>query len=308
MSSHVNAEDTNEIPAASTMQKIQPATPQQVPRSPVKWYTPDRYILGRSIGAGVYASVCEAQDTKLDKTVAIKRCKNIFDNLSDCKRILRELAILQAMDHDCVVRLHDAFVSPPDDELCEAGMGMNDIYMVMECCDTDMRRLIKSDITLETPHVGLLMYNMLCGLKYLHSAGVYHRDMKPANCLVNQDCSVKIADFNLSRAVSGLVEDDQEKVLDAPTAQKRGAQKRELTFHVVSRWYRAPEVILLQRAYTDAIDLWAAGCIFAELLELLPGGPQCEERSPLFPGRRCYPLSPRRNSNMPPEKHQLKEE
>merc|ERR1719217_803195 len=69
--------------------------------------------------------------------------------------------------------------------------------------------------------------------------------------------------------------------------------KRHLTTHVVTRWYRAPEVILLQKNYTDAIDIWSTGCIYAELLQMLPGM-EFKDRGPIFPGSTCFPLSPDR--------------
>merc|ERR1712226_1043957 len=71
----------------------------------------------------------------------------------------------------------------------------------MEICDSDLKKLCRTDVSLQDAHVSTLLYNLLVGLKYLHSAGIYHRDLKPANCLVNQDCTVKICDFGLSRAV-----------------------------------------------------------------------------------------------------------
>merc|ERR1719510_2575203 len=70
-------------------------------------------------------------------------------------------------------------------------------------CDTDLRKLIKADVTLTTLHIDTILYRLLLGLKYIHSAGIYHRDLKPANCFVNQDCTVKIGDFGLSRAIGG---------------------------------------------------------------------------------------------------------
>merc|ERR1719337_499359 len=78
-----------------------------------------------------------------------------------------------------------------------------ELYIVMEICDSDLKKLCKTDVQLTPLHINTLLYNLLVGLKYIHSAGVYHRDLKPANCLVNQDCSVKICDFGLSRAIGG---------------------------------------------------------------------------------------------------------
>lgn len=161
----------------------------------------------------------------------------------------------------------------------------------MEIADSDLKKLIKANVTLSPLHINTLLYNLLLGLKYLHSAGIYHRDLKPANCLVNQDCSVKICDFGLSRAFGGTsFQDLPDSARAAPNDKKL---KRHLTGHVVTRWYRAPELILLQDNYTQAIDVWSAGCIYAELLGMLEGF-RFEDRRALFPGASCFPLSPDR--------------
>ena len=99
-------------------------------------------------------------------------------------------------------------------------------------------------------------YQLLRGLKYIHSAHVLHRDLKPNNILVNRDCDLAICDFGLARMAN---ESDADK---------------DMTQYVVTRWYRAPELIMLAKDYTAAIDIWSAGCIMAELLS----------RRPLFPG------------------------
>lgn len=77
------------------------------------------------------------------------------------------------------------------------------------------------------------------------------------------------------------------------TKDMRKNMKRELTGHVVTRWYRAPEIILLEKDYGPAIDIWAVGCIFAELLGMMKeNAPTFMDRQPLFPGKSCFPLSP----------------
>merc|ERR1719482_790800 len=150
----------------------------------------------------------------------------------------------------------------------------------------------------------------MIGIRYLHSAGVYHRDLKPANCLVNQDCCVKICDFGLSRPIDNEPDltslantprgDANSGDAPGPTTEAKECRivphtakaKRVLTNHVVTRFYRAPELILLQPHYTQAIDTWSVGCIFAELLQLLPEGLAVQDRSPLFPGSTAFPWSP----------------
>ncbi len=98
------------------------------------------------------------------------------------------------------------------------------------------------------------LYQLLRGLKYVHSANVLHRDLKPSNLLVNANCDLKIADFGLARTTSDT---------------------NFMTEYVVTRWYRAPELLLNCSEYTEAIDVWSVGCIFMELLN----------RKPLFPGK-----------------------
>ncbi len=98
------------------------------------------------------------------------------------------------------------------------------------------------------------LYQLLRGLKYIHSANVLHRDLKPSNLLLNANCDLKICDFGLARTTS---------------------ETDFMTEYVVTRWYRAPELLLNCSEYTAAIDVWSVGCIFMELLN----------REPLFPGR-----------------------
>jgi len=260
------------------------------------WQVPPRYDVRQIIGTGAYGSVCEAFDHEHNRLVAIKRVDDMFEDLTDCKRVLRECAILSKLHSENVVALYD-IVAPRDMNTFE------ELYMVMEICDTDLKKLCRTDVSLTALHINTLLYNLLVGLNYLHSAGIYHRDLKPANVLVNQDCSVKICDFGLSRAIHDA-KLDLEDLPNTPRGYD-GAQQlvpvgrhtqrltRALTRHVVTRWYRAPELILLQEHYSEAIDIWSVGCIYAELLGMLEGT-RVQDRGPLFPGSSCFPLSPAR--------------
>uniref|UniRef100_A0A1I8HC53 Protein kinase domain-containing protein n=1 Tax=Macrostomum lignano TaxID=282301 RepID=A0A1I8HC53_9PLAT len=102
---------------------------------------------------------------------------------------------------------------------------------------------------LSVDHVKIFLYQLLRGLKYLHSANILHRDIKPGNLLVNSDCKLKICDFGLAR-------------VDDPNSQA----VRSLTLEVVTQYYRAPELLMGAQEYSAAIDVWSVGCIFAELL------------------------------------------
>lgn len=225
------------------------------------------------IGSGSYGHVCKAKQVSTGKIVAIKKFSHIFKNDTNTLRLLRELRILTALkDHPKIIRMLD--IIPPRDLV-----HFNDLYIVMEFMDTDLSKIINSTQFLTTLHIQFILYQILVATKALHSAKIYHRDLKPQNILINEDCIVKICDFGLSRG--------------APS-KKSPTETRKLTSHVVTRWYRAPEVIFLTNEYTSAIDIWSIGCIFAELLGMQKENTSfVKGRMPLFPGISCFPLSPR---------------
>lgn len=252
----------------------------------------------------------QAKDRKSGKKVAIKRISQIFDDLIDGKRILREIALLRKISHVNIVNIIEV-MKPPN------WTSFNEIFVVLEYAQSDLKKLFKSPLHLEMKHINTLCYGILLGLKYIHSAGVLHRDLKPANVLINEDCSVKICDFGLARSVEGMNEgeeqgetekkadDDDDLLGDLPNLSKgkKGGRvtekkvQKELTSHVVTRWYRAPELILIEKNYDQKIDVWSLGCIYAELLGMLKEhAPTFLDRGPLFPGTSCFPLSPDTNA------------
>lgn len=254
-------------------------------RRKVCWNVPDRFDILRTIGQGSYGSVCEAMDLKAKRKVAVKRLNDMFDNLEDCRRLLREIAFLNRLKHPNIIRFIGVHCPEPIETFEE-------LFIFMDLCDTDLQRLFDSKAQLSMPHVKTLLANLLTGLKYLHSAGIYHRDLKPANCFCNKDCKLLIGDFGLARAVnaSGDLSDSDAESRDG-IPQSPPALERALTSHVVTRYYRAPEIILLVRKYTEAIDVWSVGCIYAEMLQTLPSN-DVQKRGPLFPGSCSFPLSP----------------
>eukprot|EP00597_Dinobryon_sp_UTEXLB2267_P011194 CAMPEP_0170129152 /NCGR_PEP_ID=MMETSP0020_2-20130122/21663_1 /TAXON_ID=98059 /ORGANISM="Dinobryon sp., Strain UTEXLB2267" /LENGTH=517 /DNA_ID=CAMNT_0010363343 /DNA_START=307 /DNA_END=1860 /DNA_ORIENTATION=- len=122
----------------------------------------------------------------------------------------------------------------------------NDIYIVTNLMETDLDRIIRSHQVLTDHHIQYFLYQILRGLKYVHSMNILHRDLKPSNLLVNGNCDLAICDFGLAR---GFDSDSEEA----------------LTEYVVTRWYRAPELLCDSSIYSKPVDVWSVGCIFAEL-------------------------------------------
>mmetsp|Transcript_6409 Transcript_6409/g.15483 ORF Transcript_6409/g.15483 Transcript_6409/m.15483 type:complete len:401 (-) Transcript_6409:178-1380(-) len=210
-----------------------------------------RYEYVGSVGRGAYGVVCSAKDTKTGKNVAIKKIINAFRDPVETKRTLREIRILSRFNHENILKISD-IVKPSSYEK------FNDVYIVSELMDTDLQKIISSNQKLSEGHVQYFVYQILRGLKYIHSAHVLHRDLKPSNLLLNSNCDLKICDFGLAR-----VADPEENHVGF------------LTEYVATRWYRAPEIMLSWKEYTKAIDIWSVGCIFAEILG----------RKPIFPGK-----------------------
>lgn len=200
-----------------------------------------RWKLVREMGSGAYGFVISAADEISGETVAIKLVTRVFDKIQLAKRALREITLLRHFNHENITGLIDVDAISPD---------FNEIYIFMEPMEADLHQIIRSGQTLTNEHVQYFLYQILRGMKYVHSASVIHRDLKPGNLLVNADCELKICDFGLSRGFDS----------------KPDENATHLTEYVATRWYRAPEIMLAFRRYTTAIDVWSIGCILAELL------------------------------------------
>ncbi|XP_004486112.1 mitogen-activated protein kinase 15 [Cicer arietinum] len=211
-----------------------------------------RYKIEEVIGKGSYGVVCSAYDTHTGEKVAIKKINDIFEHVSDATRILREIKLLRLLRHPDIVEIKHILLPPSRREF-------KDIYVVFELMESDLHQVIKANDDLTPEHYQFFLYQLLRGLKYIHTANVFHRDLKPKNILANADCKLKICDFGLARVAFN----------DTPTAIF-------WTDYVATRWYRAPELCgSFFSKYTPAIDIWSIGCIFAELLT----------GKPLFPGK-----------------------
>eukprot|EP00040_Diaphanoeca_grandis_P024670 m.135889 g.135889 ORF g.135889 m.135889 type:complete len:358 (-) comp29826_c1_seq1:35-1108(-) len=208
-----------------------------------------RYTNLQYIGEGAYGVVVSADDHLTEEKVAIKKISP-FEHQTYCQRTLREIKILARLVHENIIDIRDIVQAKSLDEL-------RDVYIVQGYMETDLFKLLKTQ-KISDDHTCYFTYQILRGLKYIHSANVIHRDLKPSNILLNTNCDLKICDFGLARVAD-------------PGLDQAGVY----TEYVATRWYRAPEIMLNSKAYTISIDIWSVGCILAEMLG----------NRPLFPGK-----------------------
>ncbi|EPQ13485.1 Mitogen-activated protein kinase 1 [Myotis brandtii] len=203
----------------------------------------------RPLVVSTHHSDCSAYDNVNKVRVAIKKISP-FEHQTYCQRTLREIKILLRFRHDNIIGINDIIRAPTIEQ-------MKDVYIVQDLMETDLYKLLKTQ-HLSNDHICYFLYQILRGLKYIHSANVLHRDLKPSNLLLNTTCDLKICDFGLARVAD-------------PDHDHTGF----LTEYVATRWYRAPEIMLNSKGYTKSIDIWSVGCILAEMLS----------NRPIFPGK-----------------------
>nr|CAG4634856.1 EOG090X081V [Alona affinis] len=203
-----------------------------------------KYEKLEKIGEGTYGTVFKAKNRENQEIVALKRVRLDDDDEGVPSSALREICLLKELKHHNIVRLHDVLHSDKK------------LTLVFEHCDQDLKKYFDSlNGEIDSERVQSLMYQLLRGLAFCHSKNVLHRDLKPQNLLINKNGELKLADFGLARAF--------------------GIPVRCYSAEVVTLWYRPPDVLFGAKLYSTSIDMWSAGCIFAEL---------ANAGRPLFPG------------------------
>lgn len=207
----------------------------------------ESYCLGERKGSGSYGDVYKATQKTTGREVAIKVIRGLHDPLV-CRRTLREIKILQFFRHENIISLID--VARPSDLA-----SFSEACLIQEYMPYNLDQIIKHHPLCDVK-ISYLTYQIICGLEAIHAADIMHRDLKPDSILVRENWDLKICDFGLARA-----------------RRANGKRLEDLTTYVATRWYRAPEIIL--STYGKAADLWATGCILAEMMG----------KTVLFPGK-----------------------
>lgn len=204
----------------------------------------EKYQIHKQIGAGAFASVSKATNKANNEIVAIKKMKKKFSTWEECLS-LNEIKSLTKLKHSNIIKLIEVIRS--NDEL----------FCVFEYAPKTLYSLYLSYKEKGQPlpenMIKSFIYETSQGLAYMHKNGFFHRDMKPENLLLTEDNKIKIADFGLAREIRS---------------------RPPFTDYVSTRWYRAPELILKSPNYNSPVDIYALGCIMAELYN----------QSPLFAG------------------------
>ncbi|XP_041483761.1 serine/threonine-protein kinase dyf-5-like [Lytechinus variegatus] len=209
----------------------------------------NQYQLQKQLGDGTYGSVILGCRFDNGEKVAIKKMKKKFYSWNECME-LREVKSLKKLNHANIVKLKEVVRED------------NILYFVFEYMQENLYELMKGRVKLiAEPVIRNIVYQILQGLAYIHKNGFFHRDMKPENLLCCGPELIKIADFGLARETRS---------------------RPPYTDYVSTRWYRAPEVLLRSTKYSSPIDMWAVGCIMAELYTLRPLFPGSSEVDEIF--------------------------
>ncbi|XP_075411096.1 serine/threonine-protein kinase ICK isoform X2 [Tenrec ecaudatus] len=229
----------------------------------------NRYTTIKQLGDGTYGSVFLGRSIESGELIAIKKMKRKFYSWEECMN-LREVKSLKKLNHANVVKLKE--VIRENDHL----------YFIFEYMKENLYQLIKERNKLfPESAIRNIMYQILQGLAFIHKHGFFHRDLKPENLLCMGPELVKIADFGLAREIRS---------------------RPPYTDYVSTRWYRAPEVLLRSTNYSSPIDIWAVGCIMAEVYTLRPLFPGASEIDTIF--KICQVLGTPKKTDWP-EGYQL---
>ncbi len=231
------------------VQKDGPLSP--ISRRRRKWVSRDMscFLTQEQVGEGTYGQVWSARDKQTNELVALKKVRMDNEREGFPLTAIREIKLLKTLHHENIVQLKEIVT----------GVGSNkrsSIYMVFEYMDHDLTGLMDTPtIKLGEGHIKCYILQLLRGLKYCHDREVLHRDIKGSNLLIDNNGTLKIADFGLARSC--------------------GEEGRRYTNRVITLWYRPPELLMGTNEYDTSVDMWSVGCLIAELLT----------RKPLFPGK-----------------------
>ena len=200
----------------------------------------EKYETIKAVGDGSFGTVTKARNKLSNEIVAIKRMKAKFNSWDEAMK-LREVKSLRKLNHHNIVKLKEVIRQK------------DSLFFVFEFMEKNLYEIISKGVAAPTEQeIRLMAYDSLQGIAFCHKNGYFHRDLKPENLLINNQQVVKLADFGLAREIRA---------------------RPPFTEYVSTRWYRAPELLLCSPNYNSPIDIFAMGCILAEMYLLRPLAP-----------------------------------
>lgn len=206
---------------------------------------PSHILPVEPIGQGATSIVFSARDSSRSCMIAVKKLKNALRQTLSTHRALNEVLILRLLRHENIIGFHDSY---------KPQSSSPDLYLVTELIETDLSSVLKSAQDLSIFQCRIIFFQIMCALKYMHSIGIIHRDIKPRNVLLSSACDVKICDFGQAWCTQ--------------------SEDPCLGNIVCTRWYRSPEIFREAAQHDEKVDIYSAGCVLAETFS----------RKPLLPG------------------------
>ena len=230
----------------------------------------NNFIILEEICQTQFSTILRCKNKTTRDIVVLKEIRQKKTEDAPSKEVLREILIMMNFSHPHIVKYNSVFVHK-----CQ-------VVIEMEFCITSLSNVIKK---ISKPfyigQVKKIVRSIALGIKFLHDHDIIHRDIKPGNIFIDENCVVKIGDFGSAR-ISPQQKKENEEIEEKKKggASKEKKEKRPLTPGVGTKWYKAPEIIFGDKHYNKSVDIWSFGCLMAEMFLL----------EPLFPGSTDFEM------------------
>ena len=230
----------------------------------------NNFIVLEEICQTQFSTILRCKNKTTRDIVVLKEIRQKKTEDAPSKEVLREILIMMNFTHPHIVKYNSVFVHK-----CQ-------VVIEMEFCITSLSNVIKKiSKPFYVGQIKKIVRSIALGIKFLHDHDIIHRDIKPGNIFIDENCVVKIGDFGSARISPQQKKEnlEEEKKKGGPNSKEK-KEKRPLTPGVGTKWYKAPEIIFGNKHYDKSVDIWSFGCLMTEMFLL----------EPLFPGSTNFEI------------------